>query len=78
MSDENEMLVELKRMSLMLFEMVSEGKNQKEKILLLSRFGYSPKAIAEIVGTSANTVRVALSTSRKKSKTSRKRKPKDG
>lgn len=33
---------------------------QREQIALLSGAGFTPKAIAELLGTSANTVRVEL------------------
>lgn len=39
-----------------------------EQFLLLSNVGLSPKEIAEIVGTTPNTVSVTLSTMRKKKK----------
>jgi len=41
-------------------------KPQQEKIMMLSSAGFQPKEIAEICGSTANTVRVALSTIRKK------------
>ncbi len=40
---------------------------QKEKILLLASLELAPKNIAEILGTTPNTVRVTLSQSRKES-----------
>ena len=43
-------------------------KPQQEKIMMLSSAGFQPKEIADICGTTANTVRVALSTIRKKRK----------
>lgn len=39
---------------------------QKEKILRLSSFGLRPSDIAEILGTTPNTVRVTLSEAKKK------------
>jgi DNA-binding CsgD family transcriptional regulator len=36
------------------------GLSQTEQIATLSRCGFSPKEIADVVGTTANTVRVAL------------------
>ena len=42
---------------------------QREKIALLDSAGLLPKTIAEILGTTSNTVRVELSNIRKKSKT---------
>jgi len=42
-----------------------KGLSQREQISLLSQSGFSPKQIAELVGTSSNTVSVELSRSRK-------------
>jgi hypothetical protein len=42
------------------------SKNFTEAISTLSRFGLQPKEIAEILGTTPNSVSVALSTIRKK------------
>jgi DNA-directed RNA polymerase specialized sigma24 family protein len=42
------------------------GRNQMDQIRLLSIAGMGPKEIAELLGTTANTVNVALSTLRKK------------
>jgi DNA-binding CsgD family transcriptional regulator len=36
------------------------GLSQTEQIATLSRVGFSPKEIADVLGTTANTVRVAL------------------
>jgi DNA-directed RNA polymerase specialized sigma24 family protein len=36
------------------------GLPQTQQIAILNRVGFSPKAIAEILGTTANSVRVAL------------------
>jgi hypothetical protein len=36
------------------------GMPQTQQIAILSRVGFTPKAIADLVGTTANTVRVAL------------------
>ena len=47
---------------------VAEGKTQTEKIRILSAAGLAPKEIAEILGTTPNTVRVALSGLRKRIK----------
>jgi DNA-directed RNA polymerase specialized sigma24 family protein len=46
---------------------VSDKSNQ-EKIIMLRGAGFQPMDIADICGTTANTVRVALSTNRKKAK----------
>lgn len=44
------------------------GKPQKEQIRLLSIAGMGPKEIADLIGTTPNTVNVALSSLRKKGK----------
>ena len=44
---------------------MAEGKNQSEQIWLFAVAGLSPKATAEIIGTTSNTVRVALSNIRR-------------
>jgi DNA-binding CsgD family transcriptional regulator len=47
-----------------------QGKNQREQIEALSRTGLAPKAIAEVVGTSSNTVSVTLSQAKRGKKKS--------
>lgn len=42
------------------------NKKQPEQIECLNRVGFTPKEIAEIIGTTPNTVRVALTYIRKK------------
>ncbi|MGE3366820.1 MAG: sigma factor-like helix-turn-helix DNA-binding protein [Rhizobiaceae bacterium] len=44
---------------------ISGLSSQKEKILFLGRVGLAAKDIAEILGTTTNTVSVALSNARK-------------
>ena len=44
------------------------GRPRQEQLMMLSTAGFRPKEIAEICGTTANAVRVALSTMRSKSK----------
>ncbi len=44
----------------------TSGKKQQEQIMMLSVAGFQPKEIAEIIQTTANTVRVTLSTMRSK------------
>ena len=44
------------------------GKNQQEQIRLLSIAGMKPAEIADLIGTTGNTVNVALSALRKSSK----------
>ena len=47
---------------------VMKDKTQRDKIMLLNGAGFGPKQISEIIGTSSNTVNVALSNLRKKQK----------
>jgi DNA-directed RNA polymerase specialized sigma24 family protein len=44
------------------------GKRQKDQVRLLSLAGMGPKEIAELIGTTPNTVNVALSQIRKEKK----------
>ena len=41
------------------------GRTQREQVDLLSRAGFQPKEIAGLLGTTANPVRVTLSTMRR-------------
>ena len=43
----------------------TRGMKQGEQIALLSRAGFQPKDIAELIGTTSNTVNVALSNMRR-------------
>jgi DNA-binding CsgD family transcriptional regulator len=49
----------------LLVHSVTAEKTQAEKIQALSAAGFQPKEIARIIGTTPNTVRVAMSVSRK-------------
>lgn len=51
---------------LLALNLVKDLKVQKEKIMTLSAFGFGPSEIAKLLGTTANTVNVALSEARKK------------
>ena len=53
-------------------------KKQKEQIKMLNKLGFSPSLIALVIGTTPNTVRVALSQMRKKRKKAKQTKPKQG
>ena len=61
-SQKLDMLVRLAALSFV------KDRPQQEKIMMLSGAGFQPKEIAGICGTTGNTVRVALSTARKKHK----------
>jgi DNA-binding NarL/FixJ family response regulator len=58
---------------LMVFRM-TEGKKQIEQINLLSKAGLGPKAIAEALGTTSGTVRVALANMKKRKVRTRQQK----
>jgi hypothetical protein len=49
---------------------VKDYKLQKDRIIALSTFGFSPSEISQLLGTTPNTVNVALSTERKQKGTS--------
>ena len=52
------------------FELI-QGRAQREQIQLLSQAGFAPKQIADMLGTSANTVSVELSRVRRENKAKR-------
>lgn len=43
-----------------------EGKKRRDQLMLLWKAGFQPRQIAEMLGTTPNTVRVELSTLRKR------------
>ena len=51
---------------LLALNVVRDMKSQKEKILMLASFGLGPTSIAELLGTTVNTVKVTLSKARKR------------
>ena len=63
---ENEILQELRRISKILILMGNQNKSQREQIENLSNIGFLPKEIADLLGTTRNTVNVALVGIRKK------------
>jgi len=64
--DSEEILERLDLIIKLLAMNVMKGEEtQKEKIIQLSKLGLQPKEIANILNTTANTVRVALSNARK-------------
>jgi DNA-directed RNA polymerase specialized sigma24 family protein len=50
----------------------TRGMKQGDQIALLDRIGFPPREIADLIGTTSNTVNVALSTFRKEKKKNRK------
>lgn len=53
---------------LLALDLVKDFKVQKDKIIALSSFGFGPSEIAKLLGTTPNTVSVALSEIKKKAK----------
>jgi DNA-binding CsgD family transcriptional regulator len=64
----DELLVQLRATNTLLAKLLSVHANltQGDLILVLARAGTPPAEIAEILGTSANTVNVTLSRTRKR------------
>jgi DNA-binding NarL/FixJ family response regulator len=56
---------------------VANMTTQKEQILFLNKAGMGPKAIAEVLSTTSNTVSVALANAKKAASASKKGKVKD-
>lgn len=59
MNDE-QAIEKLDRALRLLAAIATRGLSQTDQIALLNRTGFAPKEIAEIVGTTSNTVRVSL------------------
>jgi len=67
MLDSNqEILQELKKITKLLIMFVNKDEDQTEKIRNLSSMGFQPKEIAEMIGTTANTVSVTINRLKKK------------
>lgn len=69
---ESEILLELQKITRLLSLIATKGESQKQQITLLDSVGFPPKEIAELLGTTANTVRVLLVGIRKTSKKNKK------
>jgi DNA-binding CsgD family transcriptional regulator len=68
MRDEmHDVVDELRKVKRLLSILVTKGLKQREQIHVLSRVGFSPKEIAELIGTTPNTVSVTLAQIRKQS-----------
>lgn len=59
MTDDN-ILKELQQIKKLLLILCLNDVDQKEKIKRLSLIGFQPKEIAELIGTTANTISVTL------------------
>ena len=69
---DHEAVEKLDQILRILVVLATRGLKQREQIAVLDGAGFSPKAIAELLGTSSNTVRVELVALRK---ANRARKP---
>lgn len=65
-NNEDQVLLEIQKITKLLLLMVTKGQSQTDQIETLYKVGFQPKEIATFLGTTANTVRVTLSKSRKK------------
>ncbi len=65
MSNEDELLQEMRLIRGLLMARVLEGKAQRDAISLLANVGLAPKDIADAIGTTAGTVNVTLTSLRK-------------
>ena len=63
-----DILVELRRISKLLVLLVTKDQIQKKRIDTLATVGFQPKEIAALLGTTSGTVRAALSGIRKSKK----------
>jgi predicted transcriptional regulator len=64
--DEEAVVARLDTISRLLALNLVEGKKQVDQIVLLTKAGWRPKDVAELLGTSSNAVSVALSQLRKR------------
>lgn len=61
-----ELLPELRRITKLVALIATKDQNQTERIQILSSAGFPPADIADIVGTTPNTVNVTLARLRKR------------
>jgi DNA-directed RNA polymerase specialized sigma24 family protein len=62
----------------LLAAIATRGLSQTDQIALLDRAGFAPKEIAEIVGTTSNTVRVSLVSIRRATTQGKRKRPAAG
>jgi DNA-directed RNA polymerase specialized sigma24 family protein len=65
---QKDILHELRLIKRLLAQNLLVGESQTKQIAKLNAIGFKPKEIAEILGTTANTVNVALNRQRKSKK----------
>ena len=71
MNTEEEIIAELRKITRLLTLLVTKDKTQREQVVLLDSVGLPPREIAELIGTTANTVSVTLSTLRREGRKKR-------
>ncbi|MDP2036358.1 MAG: hypothetical protein Q8L04_03180 [Ignavibacteria bacterium] len=64
----NDLVDEIKKMNRLLALVLVKDLKTNDKFIALNDAGYQPKEIADLLNTTANTVRVTLSNARKKKK----------
>jgi DNA-directed RNA polymerase specialized sigma24 family protein len=74
MNDE-QAIQKLDRALRLLAAIATRGLSQTDQIALLDRAGFAPKEIAEIVGTTSNTVRVGLVSIRRATTQGKRKRP---
>ncbi len=56
----DEIIKELRRITKLLILIATKDQSRKDQIISLAGLDFQPKEIAELIGTTANTVRVTL------------------
>jgi DNA-binding CsgD family transcriptional regulator len=64
-NQDNEVVSELRKITRMLAWIGTKDLSQKDKIVTLSGLGLQPKEVADLIGTTPNTVSVTLSNLRR-------------
>lgn len=70
---DKDLLKELQQIKKLLIILCIKGLEQKEQIRTLSSTGFQPKEIAELIGTTSNTVSVTLNMIKKERKIDRQK-----
>lgn len=65
LTNEEQVLAQLDQIRRILAVLATKGLKQRDQITILNQAGLSPKDIADLLGTSSNTVRVELVAIRK-------------
>ncbi len=65
MNSDEIIIDELRKITRLLTVLATKGMTQREQIVLLDSVGLPPREIAELIGTTSNTVSVTLSTLRR-------------